>query len=236
MFLSDNGGCPFERSRNTHLPPWDPGSYWTYDKSWAGACNTPFRWYKQNQHEGGISTPMIAHWPEGITAKAGSITDQPGHLIDIMATCLDLGDADYPKQFNGGPVQPLRGKSLLPILQGKEREGHEAIYFQFSNNRAIRMGDWKLVSARGGPWELYDLSVDRTELNNLIESQPERAKAMAERWDAWWQAADQKPWGGGQKKGKGAKKKDCRWTYSLVAYQRKENPPCGPWTLNPPCE
>ena len=93
LFCADNGACPFERTRGRYLKPWDPKSYWTYDASWAHAGNTPFRLYKQNQHEGGISSPLIAHWPKGLKAKPGSITRQPGHLIDFMATFIDVAGA-----------------------------------------------------------------------------------------------------------------------------------------------
>lgn len=182
LLCSDNGGCPFERTRGKDLKPWDPKSYWCYDVGWAHACNTPFRWYKQNQHEGGISSPLIAHWPHGITAPAGSISDQPAHLIDLLATCLDASDSTYPLEFAGKPTTPIQGKSLLPILRGQQREGHEWLYFQFSNNRAIRRGNWKAVSARGGPWELYNLAEDRTELNNLALSKPQMAQDLSRLW------------------------------------------------------
>ena len=138
MICSDNGACPFERTRGKELEPWDPKSYWCYDVGWAHAGNTPFRWYKQNQHEGGISSPLIAHWPKGLTAEKGSISHQPGHLIDLLATIMDATDANYPSEYRGRTSASIQGKSLLPILQGKQREGHEWLYFQFSNNRAIR--------------------------------------------------------------------------------------------------
>ncbi len=205
LFLSDNGACPFQRSKRTHLPPWDPGSYWTYDQKWAHACNTPFRRYKQNQHEGGISTPLIAHWPDGITAEAGSVCHQPGHLIDIMATCLDLAGSDYPGRHGEQTLKPLRGKSLLPNLQGRRRDGHDTLYFQFANNRAVRRGRWKLVSARGGPWELYDVDVDRSELDDLADARPELAAELAKAWDDWaGEVGARRP---GRRKGKGGRKK-----------------------------
>lgn len=182
MFCSDNGACPFERTRGKELRPWDPKSYWCYDTGWAHVGNTPFRWYKQNQHEGGISSPMIAHWPKGITADKGSVTQQPGHLIDFMATAIDVGKAKYPSTFEDREIDPLQGKSLVPIFNGEQREEHKELYFQFSNNRALRMFEWKLVSPRGGPWELYDLSRDRSELQNLADQYPERVKQMSERW------------------------------------------------------
>lgn len=193
MFCSDNGACPFERTRGKDKMPWDPESYWTYDKGWAHAGNTPFRWYKQNQHEGGISSPMIAHWPEGLKAEKGSITDQPGHLIDFMATCMDLAGATYPAEIRGGKTDPLMGKSLLPILAGKQREPHEALYFHFSNNRAIRKGKWKVVSARGGPWELYDLEADRTELNDLSKAKPELTAELSGLWHEFAERIDRLP-------------------------------------------
>ncbi len=182
LFCSDNGACPFERTRGRYLKPWDPKSYWTYDASWAHAGNTPFRLYKQNQHEGGISSPLIAHWPQGLQAKPGSITDQPGHLIDLMATFLDVGNAKYPKQIGDRVIDPLQGKSLLPILRGQEREAHETLYFHFGTDRALRQGPWKLVSAKLGKWELYNLNEDRSELNDLSGKHPDRVAAMAKQW------------------------------------------------------
>jgi len=182
MFCSDNGACPFERTRGRYLKPWDPKSYWTYDASWAWAGNTPFRLYKQNQHEGGISSPMIAHWPAGLTAEKGSITDQTGHLIDFMATFIDLGDATYPEKVGERKVDPLQGLSLAPILKGETREPHDTLYFHFGTDRALRQGDWKLVSAKLGKWELYNMAEDRTEMNDLADANPERVQEMSKEW------------------------------------------------------
>ena len=182
LFMSDNGACPFERTRGRHLKPWDPESYWTYDASWAMAGNTPFRLYKQNQHEGGISSPLIAHWPAGLKTAPGAITDQPGHLIDIMATAVEVGGAAYPKQVGARTIDPLQGKSLLPVFQGATRTPHEQLYFRFGNDRALRMGPWKLVSAKLGRWELYNLDEDRTEIHDLAAQQPERVAEMKARW------------------------------------------------------
>jgi len=182
MFCSDNGACPFERTQGKDKMPWDPTSYWTYDTGWAHAGNTPFRWYKQNQHEGGISSPMIVHWPAGLKTKAGAITDQPAHIIDFMASAIELAGTDYPRAFEGRPIEPLQGRSLTPIFAGQQRQPHEWMYFHFSNNRAIRKGDWKLTSARGGKWELYDLKSDRTELHDLAQSKPERVAGLKALW------------------------------------------------------
>lgn len=181
MFCSDNGACPFERTRGRQFRPWDPKSYWTYDKGWAHVGNTPFRLYKQNQHEGGIASPLIVSW-SGLRVAAGSVSDQPAHLIDFLPTCIDLAGASYPDQVNGRPVRPLQGKSMLPIFAGKRRQPHEWLYFQFATNRAIRQGDFKLVAPRGGKWELYDLAADRSELHDLIDEQPQRAAELRELW------------------------------------------------------
>ena len=193
LLCSDNGACPFERTRGKELKPWDPKSYWCYDVGWAHVGNTPFRWYKQNQHEGGISSPLIAHWPQGLTAEKGSISHQPGHLIDLLATCMDATGAEYPREFNGQVTSPIQGRSLLPLLQGKEREGHDWLYFQFSNNRAIRQRDWKAVSARGGRWELYDLANDRSELHDLASRQPQKLEEMKALWHRVAKDVDQAP-------------------------------------------
>ena len=181
MFCSDNGACPFERTRGKQLRPWDSESYWTYDVGWAHVGNTPFRWYKQNQHDGGITSPMIVSGP-GLKAKPGSVTDQPAHLIDLMATCIDVSKADYPTAYAGRAITPLQGRTLTPILAGKVREPHPWLYFQFSNNRALRQGDLKAVSVKGRPWELYDLAADRSELNDLAKSRPDALEALKKRW------------------------------------------------------
>ncbi|RKY09884.1 MAG: arylsulfatase [Planctomycetota bacterium] len=189
LFLADNGGCAeggiwgFDRRENG-LPPGGVDSYMSYGQSWANASNTPFRRYKHWVHEGGVATPLIAYWPAVVRQK-GELTDQPGHLIDIMATCCDIAGAPYPRAYKGRKITPLEGKSLLPILKGGKRNGHEAIYFEHEGNRAIRRGDWKLVSVRRGKWELYNLKEDRTETNNLAEKYPEKAGELLEMFNAW---------------------------------------------------
>ena len=182
LFCSDNGACPFERTRGRYLKPWDPKSYWTYDASWAHVGNTPLRLYKQNQHEGGISSPLIVHWPAGLKTASGDITDQPGHLIDFMATFIELARATYPKQIGERQIDPLQGRSLVPIFCGQTRPPHPTLYFHFGTDRALRQGPWKLVSAKLGRWELYDLCEDRTELNDLAGREPKRVATMAAEW------------------------------------------------------
>ncbi|MBL7647576.1 MAG: arylsulfatase [Candidatus Hydrogenedentes bacterium] len=182
LFMADNGACPFERTTGRFMKPWEPGSHWTYDASWAHLGNTPFRLYKQNQHEGGIASPLIAHWPAGLKMAPGGTTDQPGHLIDVMATVLELGGANYPTQVGTRIIDPLQGQSLAPIFRGETRTPHEALYFHFGNDRALRMGPWKLVSAKLGKWELYNLDEDRTELHDLAAEEPERVESMKAAW------------------------------------------------------
>lgn len=188
LFLSDNGACPFQRTRQAtrekRLMPWDPASYWTYDKRWAHACNTPFREYKRNQHEGGISTPLIAHWP-GRIKRPGSITRQPGHLVDVMATCLDVAGVRYPESVGDHEVGPARGKSLAPIFAGRQRAARDYLFFTFyGTHNALRAGDWKLVNKDRGPWELYNLASDRSELTNLAESEAERLQKLQRVFEA----------------------------------------------------
>ncbi|QDU39739.1 Arylsulfatase [Maioricimonas rarisocia] len=185
LFLSDNGACPFQRTKQktleNQLMPWDPESYWTYDKGWAHACNTPFREYKRNQHEGGICTPLIAHWPAGIS-RPGRITSQPGQIVDLLATCIDVAGVD---REDARAEAPLRGQSLKPIFEGQQRTPHDAIYFTFyGTHNALRVGDWKLVNIDRGPWELYNLAEDRTELHDRAGTDPERLQELRTRFEA----------------------------------------------------
>ena len=178
MLCSDNGACPFERSKKMDIAPWKPKSYYTYDASWATVGNTPLRHYKQTQHEGGISSPLIVRWP-GHVKNAGGWERSVGHLVDFMATCIEVAGASYPDTEG---LEPLQGKSLVPLFRGETREGHEDLYFQFSSCRALRQGDWKAVSFYGSAWELYNIAEDRCEQHDLASKVPERVAAMAERW------------------------------------------------------
>jgi arylsulfatase A-like enzyme len=179
--------------------PGPADTYIGYGEGWANASNTPFRLYKHYVHEGGISSPLIAHWPDGI-ARKGEFESQPGHLIDLMATAVDLSKAKYPAEFNGEKIQPMEGKSLAPAFTGAEIK-REAIYWEHEGNRAVRVGDWKLVAkGRNGPWELYDLKADRTELNNLVEKNPEKTKELAALWQTYAERTNVLPWPGQKKK------------------------------------
>jgi len=193
LFLADNGGC-HENPNRSEVPGTPPGpkeSFLAYGKNWANASNTPFRRYKHWVHEGGISSPLIAHWPNVV--PSGKLTKQVGHVIDLMATCVDVAGAEYPKTYHNKPIRPLDGKSLLPILKGDERAGHEILYWEHLGSAAVRQGDWKLVSAEGGPWELYDLKQDRTELNDLAASHPEKRDELLGAYREWAEKVGVRP-------------------------------------------
>ncbi|MFW5803055.1 MAG: arylsulfatase [Verrucomicrobiota bacterium] len=191
MFLSDNGACAESGALGTNFRPDLTGelgtadSYHSYGLSWSNVGNTPFRKHKSWVHEGGIATPFIVHWP-GRIAETGGITHQVGHVIDIMATCCDVAGVPYPKQDNGRRIIPSEGLSLKPVMQGKERDPHDLIFWEHYGNRAVRDGQWKLVEdAKNGQWELYDMENDRTEVNNLIDRKPEIAADLKAKYAAW---------------------------------------------------
>ena len=173
--------------------PGGPDTYVAYGQAWANVSNTPFREYKHWVHEGGIATPLIAHWPKGIRRR-GQIEHQPGQVIDIMATCVELAGAHYPTEHGGNRILPLEGVSLAPAFTGDPIR-REALYWEHEGNRAIRIGKWKLV-ARGpaGPWELYDMQRDRTELHDLAARQLRRVAEMAAKWEAWARRTGVLPW------------------------------------------
>ena len=186
VFVSDNGACPFDRNHHLNRMPWEPGSHWTYNKGWAHACNTPFREYKRNQHEGGISSPCIVHWPNGAKTQPGGLTAEVGHLVDIMPTLLELANVDYPDRFGGAALKPLSGRSLVPVLRGKSLGARPPLFFDWANrHHAVRDGRWKLVAKDRGEWELYDVERDRTESNDLKDQFPERRAALQEMWESW---------------------------------------------------
>ena len=176
------------------IMPGPEDTYIAYGINWANVSNTPFREYKHFVHEGGISTPLIAHWPAGIE-RHGQLEHQPGHLIDLMATCVDLAEADYPTEVNGEPIKPLEGRSLAPAFHGEQID-REALYWEHEGNRAIRVGDWKLVAKENRPWELYDISSDRGEQHDLATQMPEKVEELSEMWDAYAERADVLPLGG----------------------------------------
>lgn len=175
------------------IMPGPADTYHGYGRGWANVSNTPFREYKHWVHEGGISTPLIAHWPAGIK-RHGELEDTPGHLIDIMATCVDVSGAKYPSEVKGNAIKPMEGKSLAPTFAGKEIE-REAIYWEHEGNRAIRQSEWKLVAKENQPWELYNLKQDRTEQHNLASKMPEMVSTLSAKWDAYAERANVLPLG-----------------------------------------
>lgn len=184
--------------------PGGPDTYVAYGEAWANVSNTPFRQYKHWVHEGGISTPLIAHWPAGIPARQdGKLETQPGHLIDIMATCVDVAHAKYPAEFHGEKIKPMEGVSLAPAFKGDSLQRKEPIFWEHEENRAVRDGKWKIVAKAGQSWELYDMEKDRTEMHNLAEKDPKRVGELAAKWDAWAARANVLPLGGWRGKGSG---------------------------------
>jgi arylsulfatase A-like enzyme len=160
------------------------GTYIAYGKGWANASNTPFREYKHWVHEGGISTPLIAHWPQGIKGK-GRLEKEPGHLVDIMATVVEISGASYPKVHNGMAIRPLEGESLSTAFKGGKHD-RGPIFWEHEGNRAIRVDDWKLVAMGAkGQWELYDIAKDREETMDLALSYPDVAKDLQKQWTAY---------------------------------------------------
>jgi len=187
FFLSDNGASAEIMVRGDgHDPaaaPGSAGSFLCLGPGWSSACNTPLRRHKTWVHEGGIATPLIVSWPAGIKAR-GELRRNPGHITDLAPTILELAGGAWPQTFDGQPVPPPHGKSLVPAFTQDGAVKREAIWWLHENNRAIRVGDWKLVSAakQGGQWELYDLSQDRCETNNLAAAMPDKVRELAQLW------------------------------------------------------
>jgi arylsulfatase len=199
LFLSDNGAC-------AEWDPWgfdirsgpdnilhtgkaleemgSPATYHSTGSGWANLSNTPWKLYKHYIHEGGIRTPFIAHWPQGIKRR-GEWETSVGHLIDVMPTFLEISGGEYPKEWNGNAILPMEGQSLMGAFQGKPQQSR-TLYWEHENNRGVREGDWKLVWANNkNVWELYDLKTDPMETNDLSATQPEIVKKLSEQWDTW---------------------------------------------------
>jgi len=190
LFFSDNGGSHETMSKGKEgVPIGYADSYKGYEHSWANVSNTPFRWFKHWTHEGGSSSPFIAWYPKLI--KAGQIDHQVAHIVDIMATACELSGINYPSEYNGNQIIPTEGLSMVPIFKGETRKGHEFLCWEHQGNRAVRKGDWKIVSLfnkqapDGGNWELYNIKEDRSEMDNLAEKYPEKVKAMVQIYNDW---------------------------------------------------
>ena len=174
--------------------PGPEDTYIAYGMNWANVSNTPFREYKHFVHEGGISTPLIAHWPLGIK-RARELEQQPGHLVDIMATCLDIANVKYPTRRDEQAIKPLQGVSLAPAFHGEKLSRANPLFWEHEGNRAIRDGNWKLVAKENRDWELYDMRLDRSETKNLAQQKPAKVAELSEKWDAYAKRANVLPLG-----------------------------------------
>jgi arylsulfatase len=213
LFMSDNGGNAESgvQGKMEGEHPGDPKSVVYVGQCWATLNNTPFVRYKHYTDEGGIATPLIVHWPKGIpTSLNGKLETRPGHLIDIMPTCLDVAGIHYPKEFNGKPLTPLEGVSLKPAFTANPIRRTQPIFWEHEGNRAILDAPWKLVALSDKPWRLYDTAADRTEQNDLATAQPDRAKALAAKWDEYAARANVLPVGGWRAPAPGGEGKKAR--------------------------
>jgi arylsulfatase len=205
LFLQDNGACaePKGRTAKDALPkgtrggvgvmPGGPDTFIAYGRNWANVSNTPFREYKHFVHEGGISTPLIAHWPTGIS-RHGVLERQPGHLIDLLPTFLELAGAEFPREFNGKSPRPPQGVSLVPAFAGQSLARKQPIFFEHEGNRAVRDGRWKLVAkGKDGPWELYDIDADRTEMHDLSAEHGDQVQRLSNAWQQWAESSQVLP-------------------------------------------
>ncbi|WP_183308161.1 arylsulfatase [Dysgonomonas hofstadii] len=227
LFLSDNGCSgespqhysPGENDRgdmtrdgktviypkNKEILPGPQTTYAGIGQKWANVANTPFRYWKAKSFNGGISTPLIAHWPKGLNKNLkGKVSNQMGHVMDIMATCIELSGAKYPTVYEGNEIIPLRGESLVPILNKGKREGHQYLGFEHFNERAFISNDgWKIIrQGEKKPWELYNLKTDCTELNNVADENPEKLKELTAQYDKWAKECMVEPYPGQNKKKK----------------------------------
>jgi len=195
LFLADNGGCAEGGDfggGGKELLGTRQGYFLTYGKGWANASNTPFRRFKHWTHEGGIATPLIAHWPAGIDSR-GELCHEPGQLVDLMPTLLELAGAEYPEERAGLAVPPKAGVSLAPLFRG-ETLPERPLFWEHEGNGAVRIGRWKLVAVSGGDWELYDVEADRTETHDLALEKPELARGLFALYDAWTRRCGVLPW------------------------------------------
>lgn len=177
------GGEKVNFGNDASIMPGPENTYQSYGTAWANLSNTPFRLYKHWVHEGGIATPLIVHWPEGIKDQ-GTLRHSPGQLTDIMATIVDITGSTYPKSHKGNEILPLEGRSLTSIFN-KDREDHTPLFWEHEGNAAIRIGKWKLVKKYPDSWELFDMKEDRTEMNNLANQYPDFVDEMAEKYEKW---------------------------------------------------
>lgn len=213
LFLSDNGGCaellredgprgsvldrapdgrPVRLGNAPEVMPGDADTFMSYGLAWANASNTPFRLYKHWVHEGGIATPLLVQWPARL--GGGGIVHGLGHVVDVMATCLDAARVEYPESYDGRQIKPQEGESLLAACIDPDWERERPLFWEHQGNRAVRMGHWKLVSKHPGDWELYDMAEDRTELVDLARGNRPHVEEMARAYDEWAERVGVLPW------------------------------------------
>lgn len=208
LFLSDNGaswerceeygpgfdrpdrtrdGRPVSYARDKSVMPGPQTTFFGIGPNWANVANTPFKLWKYESFEGGVHTPMVVSWPAGIKNR-GSRTDHIGHVMDFMATFIELTGAKYPQSYKGNKILPLAGKSLAPLFAGKKAQGHQMLFNEHEGSRSIRYNNWKLVRARAERnWHLYDMNNDGAEINDLAAKYPERVKEYEQLWNKWAQ-------------------------------------------------
>ncbi len=205
IFLSDNGASPenamaygpgFDRPGATRdgkqivypvqkkVLPGPQTSFASIGERWANVANTPYRFAKASSYEGGVRTPMIAYWPNGIKNK-GTISQAMGHVMDFMATFVQLANTSYPLTFNGSPVPPTQGLTLVPSFLNTNAKGHAVLFNEHFGAKYVRDGHWKLVAQPNQPWKLYRISDDETELNDMTARYPNEAKRLEQSWDQW---------------------------------------------------
>lgn len=205
MFMVDNGAChveytpdrkgaalndktregqPLKVGNVPNVMPGPEDTWQSYGYGWANASNTPFRMFKQYSHQGGIKVPLIIQWPK-VIKKGNQINRKLTHIIDILPTALDAAKIEYPDKYENRKIDPADGKSLVPILQGDEYEGHDYLCWSYSHGKAIRQGNWKLVKSDDAPWELYNIHKDPVELENLVEINPEKVRELEILFNSW---------------------------------------------------
>jgi arylsulfatase len=199
FFMSDNGANAESGpdGRFNGDPPGGPNSDLYLGMNWAAVGNTPFRRFKHFTHEGGISSPLIVSWPRGIAAnRRGAIERQPAHVIDIMATVTAATGAKYPSEYKGRAIQPMEGVSLRAALDGRPLNRPHPLFWEHEGNRAVRSGNWKIVSLYPEAWELYDIAADRVERHNVAAQHPDIVKRLSEQWNEWAKRTNVDPWPG----------------------------------------
>jgi len=204
FFLSDNGASNergyrpgFDRPGQTRSGEEILYSFQKYDRpgtektwgylgdGWAGAINSPYRYWKIQSYEGGICTPLIVHWPNGLKGKENTLNKGIGHVMDILPTCMDLANANYPDRINGEITDFPEGKSILLLIYQGVRSTNDTLFWEHEGGRAARLGDWKITALKDKDWELFNLAEDRTETNNLALKNPEKLNQLNKLWMAW---------------------------------------------------